>query len=74
MSSSLHRRGCLPKMAPYIDLEPIRFEISVQEFNRRVKKISCNLGRKKDLSSFFVNWHIKIIKRGIKYGDIKNIF
>ena len=61
-------------MAPYIDLQPKRFEIPVQEFNRRVKEISWNLERKKDLSSFFANWHIKIIKRGIKYGDIKNIF
>ena len=53
-SPPLHPRDRLPKTAPYIDLEPRRFEISVEKFNGRVKEISCDLERIKNFSSFAV--------------------
>lgn len=70
-SSSLHPRDRLPKTAPYIDLEPRRFAISVEEFNGRVKQISCDPERIKDFCSFALNCHVKIIERGLKLGNVK---
>ena len=42
-SPPLHSKDGLPKIASHIDLEPLRFIISVEEFNGRVKEFSCDL-------------------------------
>ena len=70
-SPSLHLRDTLPKTVSYIDLEPRRFAIFVEEFNGRVKEISCNLERIKDFSSFSISCHVKLIECGSKQGDVR---
>ena len=63
-------RSKISKEVPHIYLKISRFEISVVEFNGKIKEISCELERVRDFSSSAHDMHEKIIDGKIKHKDI----